>query len=41
MDENDFLPNLGIIQALLQTLTGIFKNEKRTTIIYSVLTGLC
>ena len=36
MDENDFLPNIGIIPALLQTLNKIFQNKKISTIIYSV-----
>ena len=35
MDENVFLPKLGIIQALLQTLNEIFQNTKISTIIYS------
>ena len=35
MDENDFLQNLGIIQALLQTLNEILQNTKISTIIYS------
>ena len=38
------LPNLGIIQALLQTLNEIFQNTKISTIVYSiyvcVLTGI-
>ena len=29
-----FFPNLGIIQALLQTLDEIFQNTKESTIIY-------
>ena len=36
MDENDFLPKLGIMQALLQTFNEIFQNKKISTIIYSV-----
>ena len=36
MDENDFLPNTGIIQALLQTLNEIFQNTKIDTIIYII-----
>ena len=36
MDEKYFLPNLGIIQALLQTLNEIFQNTKISTMIYSV-----
>ena len=36
MDENDFFPNLGIIQALLHILNEIFQNKKIITIIYSV-----
>ena len=35
MDENHFLPNLGIIQALLQPLNEIFQNTKISTTIYS------
>ena len=47
MDKKDFLPNQGIIQALIQTLNEIYRNKKISTIIYSVcvcvcvLTGLC
>ena len=36
MDENALLPNLGIIQALLQTLNEISQNTKISTIIYIV-----
>ena len=35
MDENIFLPKLGIIQALLQTLNEIFQTTKTSTITYS------
>ena len=35
MDENIFLPNPGIIQALLQALNEIFQNTKVITIIYT------
>ena len=36
IDENYVLPNLGIIQALLQPLNEIFQNTKISNIIYSV-----
>ena len=35
MDENDFLSNLGIIQALSHTLNEIFQNKKMINIICS------
>ena len=35
------LPNLGIIQALLQTLNEIFQNTKISTIVYSICVYMC
>ena len=34
MDKRNYLPNLDITQALLQTLNEIFQNTKKSTIIY-------
>ena len=36
MDENDLFTNIGIIQALLQTLNEISQKTKISNIIYSV-----